>query len=260
MRAAPRSQLLARVALLALVAPQAAADAGPARDRLGGAPLAAGEGYVTASYELSLSTRVVGAPWGLALDGAVALTPRLTLAVSQSAAALGTIDRSGGLCLVSGAHACPRRWRGGTVDVRWRVHDGRLAIAALARLGLAGVDPARPLARLGLRGAAHDGRWWLVASPELTMSLGQRALGNRDTLEAPLWLGVDAGPISGWLRTGARGDLAGFGDKLEVAIAAGIAIGHGRWRAGVDAGWPQLLGPQNSFKQRQAALWLAVER
>ncbi|HVV83159.1 MAG TPA: hypothetical protein VHE35_08765, partial [Kofleriaceae bacterium] len=103
-------------------------------------------------------------------------------------------------------------------------------------------------------------RFWAVAQPELAMSLGGRAQGNRDTVEAPVWLGLDAGAAAVWLRTGLRGDLAGLGEKLEIPIAAGVAVARGHWRAGVDAGWPQLLGPQNSFKQRQAAIWLAVER
>ena len=254
----PTRGATALAVLVVTIAGDAAAS--PGRDRVGAAPLAAGEAWVAVTYELSLSTRVEGAPWAVALDAAVALGPRLTVGLSQSAAALGTIDRSGGLCLDSAAHACPRSYRGGLVDVRWRLRDGRWAIAALARLGVAGLSPVLPLARLGLRGAGHRGRWWVVATPELAMSLGGRALGNRDTLEAPLWLGVDAGPASVWLRTGVRGELAGLDEKYEIAIGAGLALARGRWRAGLDAGFPQLLGPQNSFKQRQAAIWLALER
>ncbi len=251
------SLALAAIGLAIGVTP---AEARPGSTRIGAAPLAAGQGWLAATYELSLSTRVTGAPWGLALDGAIALSPRLTLGLDHSAAALGTVDRSGGLCLASAAHTCPDRYRGGLLDVRLRLGEGRATVTALARLGLVGLGPLRPRARLGLRVARDRGRWWAVVQPELAMSLGHRELGNRDTLEAPVWLGLDAGPVSAWLRTGVRGDLALFGEKWEVAVGAGLAVARGRWRAGLDLGWPQLLGPQNSFKQRQAGLWLAVER
>ena len=261
MRTAPSLRLALGLASgLALAGAGPAAGEPPTADRLGAAPLRAGEGWVGLTYELSLSTRLAGEPWALGLDGALALGPRLTVGVSQSAAALGTVDRGGGWCLDSGAHACPQRYRGGLVDLRWRVIDGDASLTALARAGVAGLAPVLPLARLGLRGQARRGRWWGVAQGELAMSLGRRALGNRDTLEAPVWLGLDAGPVSAWLRTGVRGELAGLGDKLEVPVGLGVMVARGHLRAGVDAGWPQLLGPQNSFKQRQAALWLAVER
>ena len=239
------------------------ASASPGRDRVGAAPVLAGHGWVALVYELSLSTRVVGAPWGLALDGAIGVGPRLTIGVSESAAALGTIDRSGGRCLTSVAHDCPRSYRGGLLDVRWRLRDGPWAAAALARLGVSGVAPLRPLVRLGLRGAGQRGRWWGVAEPEIAISLGERAAGNRDTIELPIWLGVDGdvgpGLISAWLRTGVRGEIDELDEKYELALGAGAAIGRDWWRAGLDLGWPQLLGPQNSFKQRQASVWLALE-
>lgn len=247
------------VAVVAALTAVAAADPG-ARAKVGAAPVASGHAWVSATAELSLSTRAVGAPWSLALDGAVGLGPRLTIGLSQSAAALGTVDRSGGLCLDSAAHTCPQRWRGALVDVRWRLRDGAWTAAALARLGVAGVTPVLPLVRLGARVGGGRGRWWTVAQPEVAVSLGHRELGNRSTLEVPVWLGVDLGPAGLWLRTGARGELAGLGDKLEIPIGLGVAVARGRWRAGVDAGWPQLLGPQNSFKQRLAGVWLAWGR
>lgn len=248
--------------------PRAATGERAGRDRIGAAPLARGAGWLAVVYELSLSTRTAGEPWAAAVDGALALSPRLTVGLAHSAGGLGAVDRSGGWCLASAAHTCPRRYRGGAIDLRWRVIDGGPRagrLTALARAGLLGVSPWLPFARLGLRADAGRGRGWAVAQLELTMSLGGRELGNRDALEAPVWLGGDlragAGArVSGWLRTGARGELPELGGKLEIPIAFGVAIDGGRWRAGVDAGWPQLLGPQNAWKQRQAALWLALER
>jgi hypothetical protein len=228
--------------------------------RIGAAPVASGHGWLAVTYEVSLSTRAVGAPWALALDGALAVHPRLTVGLSQSAAALGTVDRTGGLCLDSVTRTCPRRWRGALLDVRWRLRDGDRALTALARLGVSGLGPARPLVRLGARAAARHGRWWVVGQPELAISLGQQAAGNRSSFEAPVWLGRDLGLAGLWLRTGVRGELAGFGEKFEIPIGLGVAWSRGRLRAGLDAGWPQLLGPQNAFKQRQGAVWIAIER
>lgn len=246
--------------------------AGPARadDSLVGAPvLPDGTRRVSAVHELRLTTfRIlpdeVGAAWATSLDAAVAVSPRLTLGLSHSSRALGTVDRGGGWCHEGGTHRCAAAYAGGFVDARWLARTrAAYTLAALARAGLAGTGPIRPAVRLGVALRARrtpTSRLWLVAEPEIQVALGNRAAGNRDTLIAPLFLGADLARrrLSLYLATGLRGQTVGFGDKWEVPFVLGTAITAGRARAGLEAGFPRILGPQNTGNVRHGAIWIAL--
>ncbi len=242
--------------LIAVIATATSADAAPGDD-VGAQALPRGRAWLALVDQRSLSIRTVGAPWSIAVDGAIGVTARLTVGVSHSAAALGRVRGGGGLCRESSAHGCPSLYAGGYVDARWRV-PGAASLVVLGRLGVDGVTPIKPVVRGGVVGRARRGRWWVVAQPEIAVSLGNRDDGNRDALSAPVWGGVELGPIATWFETGLRGQLVGFGDKVEIRAGLGVAAHWRRWTVGVSAGFPQLLGPQNSARLRVGSAWLAV--
>ena len=109
-----------------------------------------------------------------------------------------------------------------------------------------------------MRGAR--GRAWWAAQPEVAVGLANRGNGNRDALIVPVWLGLTTGPVDAWVETGLRGAIDGFTEVVEIRL--GLGVGY-RWRAfagGVTAGFPQLLGPQNSGNIRTGTLWLSWSR
>jgi hypothetical protein len=226
-------------------------------------------------HELRLSTfRILpdelGAAWATSVDGSLPMTTRLTVGISHSARALGTVDRGGGWCHEGGTHRCSAAYAGGFLDARWLARADRdLALAVLARAGLAGTAPLRPAVRLGVSVRVRrtpTSRLWLVAEPEIQVALGNRADGNRDTLIAPLWLGADLGEhrAAVYLGTGLRGQTVGFGDKWEVPMMLGATFAlrphdvHPIVNLGLEAGFPRLLGPQNTGNVRHAAVWIAL--
>ena len=247
---------LAAAAIVAATAATAHAGAG---DDVGTAALARGGVRVALVDQRSLSRRTVGAPWSYALDAAVGVTGRLTVGVSHSAPALGRVRGGGGLCRVSSAHECPSLYAGGYLDVRWRV-PGAAAVALIGRVGLDGVTPVKPVVRGGVRVHIGRGRWWSIAQPEVATAWGHREAGNRDALFAPVWSGVDLGPVAAWLETGLRGQLVGFTDKVEVRAGLGVAARWRAWTVGASAGLPAALGPQNTGAIRHASIWIAFAR
>ncbi len=267
MRAAPLVVTLAAAVVAAGAGGAAVARAEPAppASRWVGAPrLPAGRGEALAVHELRLSTYFylpgeVGDPWATGVDVAHGVDARLTIGLGHSSRGRGTVDHGGGWCHDGPGRRCSRAYAGALVDARLRVHDGeRLVATALVRAGAIGLGPLRAVVRLGGSVRTARGRWWLVAEPEVQVALGRRAYGNRDTLIAPLWLGVGRRRAAAWLLTGARGQLVGFGEKVEIPVVLGAGVGLGRVRAGIEAGWPKLLGPQNTANVRQGTVWLGA--
>lgn len=244
----------------ALVAMAGAAHAG---DGWVGAPvLPDGHGEVFVVHELRLSSYFylpseVGDAWATGVDVAYAVTPRLTLGLGHSARERGTLDHGGGWCHDGARQRCAAAYAGSLVDARWRAYrDRRVTIATLARVGLAGIEPVQPFVRLGGSARAARGRWWLVLEPEIQVALGHREAGNRDTLVAPLWIGFGRQRVAAWVMTGMRGQMVGLGEKFEIPFVLGGAVTMRGVRVGLEAGWPKLAGPQNTFNVRHGAVWL----
>ncbi len=258
------STLLCLGAVLAAAASARAEPRSPAQGWVGAALLPTGRIEVVVVHELRLSTYFylpseAGDPWASGVDVAVGVGPRLTLGVGHSARARGTVDRGGGWCHDGPRHVCDRAYAGALADARWLAYaDRRLTVAALARAGVIALGPARPVVRLGASVRSARGSWWAVVEPEVQVSLGHRELGNRDTLIAPLWLGVGRRRVAAWIQSGVRGQLVGLREKLEIPLMLGGAVTVRGVRAGVELGWPQLAGPQNTANVRHGALWLGV--
>jgi hypothetical protein len=252
--------------MLALAAMAGSARAGD--DWVGAPVLPDGRGDVAVVHELRLSSYYyvpseVGEPWATGVDAAYAVTPRLTLGLGHSARERGTLDHGGGWCHEGARQRCAGAYAGALVDARWRAYragrDGRrVTLATLGRAGVAGLEPVQPFVRLGGSARAVRGRWWLVLEPEVQVALGHREAGNRDVLVAPLWIGFGGGRASAWLMTGARGQLVGLGEKYEIPFVVGGAVSMRGVRVGLEAGWPKLVGPQNTFNVRHGAVWIGA--
>ncbi len=235
------------------VAASAAADGGHV------SRLPPGRVHVAAVDQRSLSPAAAGQPWSLAIDAVVGVTSRLSLGVSHSALALGRARGGGGWCRTSDAHVCATSYNGGYLDARWAA-PGLPRIDLLARLGVDGVAPWKPVARLGAAVSRRAGRWWWGGQAEVAIALGNRALGNGDAVIAPLWGGRDLGRCAVWMQSGLRGPVDDFDEAFELPVLVGGSLRVGPVVVGARAGFAQLLGPQNSGNLRAGELWLAWTR
>lgn len=183
----------------------------------------------------------------------------LTLGVTHSARALSLVDSGNGLCLTGEDGGCPRPYDGAALDVRRPMPGGRAVRVALrARLVAKSFEPFKPSARLGalVRVGGQGGLLSLLADPHVSLGLGNQDQGNRDFVALPLALQLQLGRrVALELISGVRGEVDAFDEKFAIPIAFGvIATATRDIELGLEVGWPKLLGPQNTFKQRHAAL------
>jgi hypothetical protein len=207
--------------------------------------------------EANLSPIDVWQPVSLAPDLVCGSPGGLTLGVTHSHRALSLVDSGNGLCLTGEEGGCQRPYDGGALDVRKRVAGGRsVRVALRARLVARSLGPFKPSARLGaLVKIGGAGRLALLADPHVSLGLANQDLGNRDFVALPLTGQLQLGRVALELISGLRGELDGFEEKFAVPIAFGvIATPTPSVDIGLEGGWSKLLGPQNTFKQRHAAL------
>ena len=215
--------------------------------------------------EASLSAAGGGSePWqplSLAPDLHCGTAAGFTIGVTHSARALSLVDSGSGVCLTGEDGGCPRPYDGGALDLRRQMPGGHLVRVALrARLVARSLEPFKPSARLGalVRVGGAGGRLSLLADPHVSLGLANQDQGNRDAIALPLVGQLQLGRrVALELITGVRGELDGFEEKLAVPIAFGVVITPtAAVDVGLEAGWNKLLGPQNTFKQRHAALFV----
>jgi hypothetical protein len=104
--------------------------------------------------------------------------------------------------------------------------------------------------------AAAGARPGSSLSPSLAIALAERGNGNEDGVLVPVWAGVDLSPVRVWLETGLDSDIEAFADEVRLRFGVGAARDLGPVTLGLSLGFPQLFGPQNSGRLRQAALSL----
>ncbi|HLU65594.1 MAG TPA: hypothetical protein VKZ63_04935 [Kofleriaceae bacterium] len=207
--------------------------------------------------ESNLTVREVAEPLSLAPDLRCGVSPRITLGVVHSARALSLVDSGGGLCLTGDDDGCTRPYDGGAVDALADLTGpGRAAAAARARLVVRSLEPFKPSLRLGALVRLRAGRVALLLDPHVSLALAHERLGNRDAAALPAYLEILIGSrVLLHLHSGVRGELDGFDEKFEIPIAAGVLVELSpAWDLSLEAGFNQLLGPQNTFKQRHGAV------
>ncbi|HET7503056.1 MAG TPA: hypothetical protein VFK02_18675 [Kofleriaceae bacterium] len=250
--------MLPRLVAIAVLAAPVAAWASP--DELVGRPLVLDRGGVVAglTIELGAPAGQFAAPLSIAPDVWLGATSRLTIGVIHSSAAVDEIDAHASLCFRGDDLTCGHAYRGSGLDVRWSWLDGPLAVAPRVRLLARDVDPWKPAATLGALARWTAGAIAITSDPYLRLGLANQDLGNRAALFVPIWLAVQ--PAARWmiaLHTGWDSELATVRDGWHVPVGLeGTLRVTARLEVGLAAGFPHLLGPQNSVKQRALSVTL----
>jgi hypothetical protein len=238
---------------LAIAVACATAPAYAAPDDVITRPLVLDDGAIELrlTAELGVQRAVFARPLSLAPDAWWGIWPRWTLGVIHSSASLDRIDAGATLCVRQvKAPPCDQLYHGGGLDVRYSALGGPLAVAPRLRLIIRDFDPIKPAATVGATVRWTYSRFAITSDPYLRLPLANRELGNRTQLVLPLWLTVQ--PAAGWaisLHLGYDSDLAVVRDGGHGPVGLGVAA---RVTAAVDvaveAGWPELLGPQHDAK------------
>ena len=221
--------------------------------------LARGQLHLQLTLEYSLITRSTGTPLSIAPDAWLGVTDRLTVGVIHSNTSVDRIGSRSTFCLRESREGCDRPYQGSGVDVRYRARDGALAVAPRARLLLRDVDPWKPAVTLGTLVRWSRGRFSIASDPYVRLGLANRDEGNRAAFVVPLFLGVQ--PTCRWLvelHTGVDGDFAVIRDGWHMPFALRVtAAATGAIDVVVEAGAPQLYGPQIDIKQRHVMIGVA---
>jgi hypothetical protein len=243
-------------AQLARAQPSAVSPVAPASER----PLVLAPGHCQATLvvESNESVRRRFEPLSLAPDLHCGIWPRVALGVTHSARSLSLVDSGGGLCLRGEDGGCAALYDNTALDALVHVRGGAAAFAARARLVAASYAPFRPSMRVGALARLRHGRVALLLDPHVVIGLANRDRGNRDQLNLPVRGQVQIGSrVLLSLQTGMRGELAVFGDAFAVPIGTGVEVSTApAWDIGLEAAFPRLLGPQNTFKDRHVALYI----
>jgi hypothetical protein len=252
------------VALAVLAATSAlASGAAAAPDDFVTRPLVLAPGELAARIAVELGTQGgLARPLSIAPDAWIGVTPRLTIGVIHANDSLDQIDARASFCLRGYTRSCDRAYRGSGIDVLWSWRAGALAVASRGRLVLRDVDPWKPALTVGALARWTRGRYAITTDPYLRFGLANRELGNRAALFIPVWLGIQ--PASRWLvtlHTGWDAELVTWRDGWHVPVALEVAARvTDRLDLGVAAGFPHLLGPQNTPKERAMSVTLAYRR
>jgi hypothetical protein len=240
------------VLLTSLIARVAIADP----DDLVARPIVLDDGQVEARLVVEADLETVGRPLSLAPDAWWGATPRLTVGIIHSDAAIDRIADGASVCVVSGDTSCAHAYHDVGVDARWAATD---TVAPRLRVLVRDVSPVKPALAVGALVRWHRGRVALAADPYLQLGLANTDRGNRAALVVPLEATIQ--PTCGWavaLATGYVSDLAVWHDGYHVPVALTVtARATVHLDVSIEAGFPSLLGPQNTVKEREAWLVLA---
>jgi hypothetical protein len=157
---------------------------------------------------------------------------------------------------------CPHRYDSVAIDALTPLTDGDVAVAARIRWVAASFSPFKPSLRVGALIRLRRGPPALVLDPHRVVGLASRDRGNRDQLNVPLRGQVQVtSRVVATLLTGVRGELATFGDAFAVPIGAGVEVSpRPAWDIGLEAGFPRLLGPLNTFRHRHLAFYVTYRQ
>lgn len=266
-----RHSLLVVTTLLALrVATARADDAAPRVDAaphdLVGRPLVLGRGELEAAlvFDVNLQPGLVWHSTSIAPDVWLGVTPELTVGLVHSLTSLDRFEPGATFCVVHQGDTlgCNATYHGSGVDVRYSALRGEIAVAPRVRVLIRELDPVKPAATLGALVRWTRGRFAITADPYLQLGLANTDLGNRHELFVPVAFAVQ--PLARWelvLHTGWNTVLGTYvdldderrliTDQWHVPVAIGTRVAPTpALELGALLGFRQLLGPQNTAKER----------
>lgn len=194
-------------------------------------------------------------------DAWLGVTPKFTIGVTNSTAALDRVESGASVCVVTTDLGCTRRYHGSAVDARYQATP---YLAPRLRLLVRDTSPLKPAATVGAlaRWDRGDG-FGLSADPYLQIGLANTDRGNRSALVVPAYLTYQfthertaVGLF--WLETGYVSDLAVYRDGYHVPLALGFRMFIDDTALSFGGGFTSLLGPQNNVKQRE--IFVALTR
>jgi hypothetical protein len=226
-------------------------------------PLVLAEHQVDAELvtEINLAPRQFAEPTSLAPDVWVGVLPQLTVGLIHSDPSVDRFSPGATFCVRTGAF-CQHVYRGSGIDALYSVRGGALAVAPRLRFLIRDVDPVKPALTLGALVRWTHGRFAVIGDPYLQLGLANTERGNRHALWLPVTFAVQ--PMARWelaLRTGIDSDLVRYlgtdGDRhvatdqwhVPLALATRVRI-DAHIDVGAMVGFPSLIGPQNTAKER----------
>lgn len=202
---------------------------------------------VRLSIEASVAPHDLARPLSFAPDAYYGVTDRLTVGVIHSSESVDRIGTGTTFCVRELPARCDRIYRGSGLDARWA---WRPWLSWHARFLVRDVDPVKPAITLGAALRWMRGPYAVTGDPYLQLGLANTDAGNRTVVVLPVYLSRRLTPTSRIaLHTGVDGELATWRDGWHIPFAAIAETAPARQIAfGVEAGFPSLLGPQNTVK------------
>ncbi len=244
------------VVLVCLAATHARANEGRSDDIVS-RPIVLPVGAVAAdlTVEINLAHNFWGEPLSLAPDVWWGATDRLTLGLVHSNASLERFAPGASFCVrTDDVLYCDAPYRGSGLDARYLAVRGDIAIAPRARVLVRDIEPFKPAITLGALAKWTRGRYAIIVDPYVQLGLANQEQGNRAQLFMPVELALQ--PTCRWqlaLSTGWNTVVASIDDGWHVPLAFGVrARATAHLDIGATLGFPTLLGPQNTPKQRVA--------
>lgn len=160
-----------------------------------------GPSVTLAAGTVSLQTTLeMGDQTSLAPDISIGMSDELTLSfISSSSAMSGFRGSAGsGICISDG---CERRLVDGGVEALFNIHRGTLASALDVGVLASSFGPQHTDLKLGIKSKLNGSHAYLVASPNVWLSLDDR---HSDMLMVP---------VSGWVK---------LGDALALGVGSGV--------------------------------------
>jgi hypothetical protein len=218
-----------------------------------------------ATVEINLSAGAFAKPWSVAPDFRVGIAPRIDLGVISSSHSLSKLGAGSGICVSGQERGCDSSYRNAAIDLRYLalsiLSDNRtFQLASRARLLLRETSPLKPAFLVGALGKWRAGRFAITADPYIQFGLANQDRGNRSRVALPMWLTV--APTCGVavsLFVAFDSEFAVIRDGWHGAAALQVAAAvTPQVTAELRAGFPSLIGPQNTFKERVVALTVTL--
>lgn len=206
------------------------------------------------TIEANLAHNFWATPLSFAPDVWWGATDWLTVGVVHSNASVDRFAPGASLCVrTDDVLYCDSAYRGSGLDARVLAYEAHgLAVAPRARFLVRDVDPFKPALLVGALAKWTRGRYAITADPYVQLGLANQEQGNRSQLFVPIELALQ--PTCRWqlaLSTGWNSPFIGMSDGWHVPIAIGArARATTQLDVAVTVGFPTLLGPQNTPKQR----------
>jgi hypothetical protein len=223
-----------------------------------------GEIVSRAVVETSLTRHRVMQPVSLAPDLVVGVRERLAVALHHSRMFDGRLGAGNGVCFVGPRETlgaapadCGSGYAGAGLSL---LYDLTSVVTARAGVNLVDVNPMKVALSAGAIMRVGKHRWWLVLAPTLFSGLTHREAGNRDRVQAPVYVGANIGRGELHIRSGFDATIQTASETFTVPLGTGgsFAISR-RWRMGAEVTLDRALGMLNALSWRSGSIYVEID-